>query len=118
MDTTVPFRSPIQMTLFLPFQNGENAIFTAETFAQQNGPIFAKQALIPRTVLELLPKRNSAPINLHRRSAVGLIFFDLGYLYVFFLFSRSNGTDLREREMSGRSRVFYWWRKWPWKPWV
>ena len=30
---------------FLSFQDGENAIFTAETVAQRNGPIFAKQAL-------------------------------------------------------------------------
>jgi len=32
------------MTLFLPFQNGE-VIFTAETVAQRNGTIVAKQAL-------------------------------------------------------------------------
>jgi len=43
---TVPFRSPIiQMSLFLPFQNGENAIFRAGTVAQRNRPIFAKQAI-------------------------------------------------------------------------
>ena len=40
MDTTVQFRSPIQMAFFLPFQNGENGIFTAETVAQRKGPIF------------------------------------------------------------------------------
>ena len=44
MDATVPFRSPIQIALFLPFRNGEKAIFTAETVAQRNGPIVAKQA--------------------------------------------------------------------------
>ena len=33
------------MALFLPFRNGERAIFTAGTVAQLNGPIFAKQAL-------------------------------------------------------------------------
>ena len=42
LDAT-PF--PIQMTLFIPFRNEENAIFTAETVAQPNCPIFAKQAL-------------------------------------------------------------------------
>ena len=31
----VPFRSPIQITLSLPFQNGEKAIFTVETVANQ-----------------------------------------------------------------------------------
>ena len=40
----VPLCSLIQMSLFLPFQNGENAIFRAETVAQRNGPIFAKWA--------------------------------------------------------------------------
>jgi len=40
LDTTVQFRSPIQMAFFLPFQNGENGIFTAETVAQRKGPIF------------------------------------------------------------------------------
>jgi len=43
--TTVPFRSPIQMAPFLPFQSGEEVVFTAETVAQQNGTIVAKQAL-------------------------------------------------------------------------
>jgi len=33
------------MTLFLPFQNGEKVIFTAETVAQRNGTVVAKQAL-------------------------------------------------------------------------
>ena len=33
------------MTLSLPFQNGEKAIFTTETVAQRNSPIFTKQAL-------------------------------------------------------------------------
>ena len=28
------------------FQNGENTLFTVETVAERNGPIFAKQALI------------------------------------------------------------------------
>jgi len=32
---TVPFRSPIQIALSLPFQNGEKAIFTVETVAKQ-----------------------------------------------------------------------------------
>ena len=45
MDAKVSFRSPIQIDPFLPFQNGGRAIFTAETVAQQRGPIFAKQAL-------------------------------------------------------------------------
>ena len=45
LDTTVPFSFLIQMALFLPFQNGEKIIFTAETVAQPNGLIFAKQAL-------------------------------------------------------------------------
>jgi len=43
--TTAPLRSPIQMTLFLPFQNGEKIIFTAETITQRNGTVVAKQAL-------------------------------------------------------------------------
>jgi len=43
--TTVPFRSPIQMALFLPFQNGEKVVFTAETVVQRNGTVVAKQAL-------------------------------------------------------------------------
>lgn len=54
--TTVPFRPAIQITLFLPFQTGEKAIFTAETVA---GSLFTKQALIhnhfpqePRYALE------------------------------------------------------------------
>ena len=46
MDGTVPFRSSIQIVRFLPFQNGGKAIFTAETVTQQNGLIFAKQALV------------------------------------------------------------------------
>ena len=33
LDATVPFHSPIQVTLPLHFQEGENAIFTAETVA-------------------------------------------------------------------------------------
>ena len=33
------------MALFLPFQNGKNSLFTVETVAERNGPIFAKQAL-------------------------------------------------------------------------
>jgi len=33
------------MSLFLPFQNGEKVIFTAETVAQQNGTVESKQAL-------------------------------------------------------------------------
>ena len=32
------------MDPFLPSQNGEKAIFTAEKVAERNGPIFAKQA--------------------------------------------------------------------------
>ena len=44
LDTAVSFRPPIQIDLFLPLQNGEKAIFTVETVAEQNGPIFAKQA--------------------------------------------------------------------------
>jgi len=36
---------PLQITLFLPFQNGGNAIFTAETVTQRNVLIFAKGAL-------------------------------------------------------------------------
>ena len=42
------FRFPIQMALFLPFQNGEKVIFTVETVAERNGPISAKQALRER----------------------------------------------------------------------
>jgi len=34
------------MTLFLPFQNGERVTFTAETVAQRNGTVAAKEALI------------------------------------------------------------------------
>ena len=45
LDTIVPFCSSIQIALVLLFQNGEKAIFTAETVAQWNCPIFAKQAL-------------------------------------------------------------------------
>ena len=40
--TTVPFRSPIQMALSLPFQNGENATSTVETVAQRNGSHFGQ----------------------------------------------------------------------------
>jgi len=36
---------PIQITLFIPFHNGEDAVFAAETVTQPSGPIFAKQAL-------------------------------------------------------------------------
>ena len=39
------FRFPLKMTLFLPFQNRENVLFTAETVAQRRGPMFAKQAV-------------------------------------------------------------------------
>ena len=42
LDATVPFGSPIKIALFLPFRNGEKAIFTVETVAQRNGPIVAK----------------------------------------------------------------------------
>ena len=45
LDETVPFRSPIQVAIFLPFQNRENALFIVETVAERNCPIFAKQAL-------------------------------------------------------------------------
>jgi len=45
LDAMVPLRSPIQIILFLPFQNERKPIFTAETVAQRNSPIFAKQAL-------------------------------------------------------------------------
>ena len=51
LDAMVPFRSLIQIALFLPFQGGEKVIFTAETVAQRNGPIFAKQALSPPVIL-------------------------------------------------------------------
>ena len=44
MATTVPFRSPIQIALFLPFQN-RDVIFTTETVAQPNGTVIAKQTL-------------------------------------------------------------------------
>jgi len=40
----VPFCSPIQIALFVPFQNEEKAIFTEKTVAQRNGPIFAKKS--------------------------------------------------------------------------
>ena len=33
------------MAPFLPFQSGEEVVFTAETVAQQNGTVVAKQAL-------------------------------------------------------------------------
>ena len=33
------------MVLFLPFQNGEKIIFTAETVALRNGTVVTKQAL-------------------------------------------------------------------------
>jgi len=39
----VPFR--LQIPLLIPFRSGENAIFVAETVAQPNGPILAKQEL-------------------------------------------------------------------------
>ena len=32
------------MAISLPFQNGEKILFTVETVAERNGPIFAKQA--------------------------------------------------------------------------
>ena len=52
---TLPFRSPIQMILSLPFQNGEKVIFTAEMVAQRNGTVAVKQALnvSPRKVVFL-----------------------------------------------------------------
>ena len=37
MVTTVPFRSPIQKVLFLPFQNGKSTLFTVETVGGRNG---------------------------------------------------------------------------------
>ena len=43
-DTIVPFPSPIQVALVLPFQNGEKAIFTAEASGQRNRPIFSNPA--------------------------------------------------------------------------
>ena len=52
-DATVLFHSPIQISLFLRFQNREKAIFTAETVAQRNGPIFTKQA--PNHLEPVLP---------------------------------------------------------------
>ena len=42
---TVPFRSPIQMVRFLPFQNGKNPLFTMETVAERNGTVPNEQAL-------------------------------------------------------------------------
>ena len=42
---TVPFRSPIQMVLFLPFRNGKNPLFTVETVAERNGTVPAEQTL-------------------------------------------------------------------------
>ena len=45
LDATVPFRSPIQIVRFLPFQNGGKAIFTAEMVAQHNGPILPNRPL-------------------------------------------------------------------------
>ena len=46
MDTTAQSRSPIQMALFLPFQSGKNALFTVETAAELNGPMFATRLLV------------------------------------------------------------------------
>ena len=45
LDPIVPFRSPIQIAIVLPFRNGEKAIFIEEMVAQWNCPIFAKQSL-------------------------------------------------------------------------
>jgi len=45
---TVPFRSPIQMVRFLPFQNGKNPLFTMETVAERNGTVPTEQALRDR----------------------------------------------------------------------
>ena len=67
LDATVPFRSPIQISLFLPFQNGKNALFTVETVAERNGPIFAKQALIAFSD----PKRSGNPVGKHWTSTLG-----------------------------------------------
>ena len=39
------FCFPLKITLFLPFQNREKVLFTAETVTQQNGPMFAKQTI-------------------------------------------------------------------------
>ena len=43
-NASVLFPHTNTVALFLPFQNGENIIFTAKTVAQRNCPIFAKQA--------------------------------------------------------------------------
>jgi len=43
---TVPFRSPMQVVRFLPFQNGKNPLFTMETVAERNGTVPTEQALI------------------------------------------------------------------------
>ena len=48
---TVPFRSPIQMDRFLPFQNGKNPLFTVETVAERNGTVPTEQALSHSTPL-------------------------------------------------------------------
>ena len=45
LDTKVPFRPPIQIARFLPFQKGKNALFTVETVVERNGTVASKQAL-------------------------------------------------------------------------
>ena len=50
----VLFRSPIEMALFLLFQNGEKEVFTVEVVGKRNRPICAKQALSCPPPLESL----------------------------------------------------------------
>ena len=42
LDTTILFHSPIQITISLPLQKGEEEISTDETVIKQNGNLFAK----------------------------------------------------------------------------
>ena len=55
LDTIVPFDYPIQVTLVLPFPNGEKAIFTAGTSCQLSRPIFSKSTA---SAIQQLPREN------------------------------------------------------------
>ena len=53
LDTMAPFRSPIRIALFFPFQTREKGLFVVETAAEMRGPIFVKQALRARLPVDV-----------------------------------------------------------------
>ena len=62
------------MTLFLPFQNGKNALFTVETVAERKGPIFAKQTLTGIILAVQSCFYATTSLHLHKYDTIRLLF--------------------------------------------